>query len=160
MLDVDYFSAHRALIEDQKSSPFELNLGWAVSADKGPFNGRRALRGREGARAGVGIRRARGRLGVARAALRRARAAAAAADASRGARACPSIADGKQVGYATSGCWSPLLKKYLALAHVEAPHFQPGTAVEIEVTVEHHRQARATPSCASSRSSIRERKKA
>jgi aminomethyltransferase len=33
MLDVDYFSAHRAVIEDQKSSPFELNLGWTVSAD-------------------------------------------------------------------------------------------------------------------------------
>src|SRR6266581_4188350 len=44
MLDVDYFSAHHALIEDQKSSPFELNLAWTVSADKGPHNGRRALR--------------------------------------------------------------------------------------------------------------------
>jgi glycine cleavage system aminomethyltransferase T len=43
MLDVDYFSAHHALIEARKSSPFEINLGWAVSAAKGPFNGRRAL---------------------------------------------------------------------------------------------------------------------
>src|SRR5213076_1036529 len=43
MLDVDYFSAHHALIENQKSSPFEINLGWAVSATKGPFNGRKAL---------------------------------------------------------------------------------------------------------------------
>src|SRR6185436_19254432 len=30
MLDVDYFSTHHALIEDQKSSPYELNLGWTV----------------------------------------------------------------------------------------------------------------------------------
>src|SRR5262249_11670655 len=43
MCDVDYFSAHHALIEDQKSSPYEINLGWAVSGSKGPFNGRRAL---------------------------------------------------------------------------------------------------------------------
>ena len=34
LLDVDYISAHKALIEAQKSSPFELNLGWAVSAEK------------------------------------------------------------------------------------------------------------------------------
>ena len=44
MLDVDYFSSHRALIEDQKSSPYEINLGWAVSDTKGPFNGQVALR--------------------------------------------------------------------------------------------------------------------
>src|SRR5258706_15413668 len=44
MLDVDYYSAHRALIEDQKSSPFELSLDWTVSPDKGPYNGRAALR--------------------------------------------------------------------------------------------------------------------
>ena len=44
MLDVDYFSAHHAIIEDQKSSPFELNLGWTVSLDKGPYNGHRVLR--------------------------------------------------------------------------------------------------------------------
>src|SRR5215204_4385915 len=43
MLDVDYFSSHHALIEARKSSPYEINLGWAVSAQKGPFNGRRAL---------------------------------------------------------------------------------------------------------------------
>ena len=45
MLDVDYHSAHHALIEAQKSSPFELGLGWTVPATKpGPYNGRQALR--------------------------------------------------------------------------------------------------------------------
>ncbi|MEZ4455693.1 MAG: NAD(P)-binding protein [Gemmatimonadales bacterium] len=43
MLDVDYHSSHRAVIEAQKSSPFELSLDWTVSLDKGPFNGKAAL---------------------------------------------------------------------------------------------------------------------
>jgi aminomethyltransferase len=43
MLDVDYQSAHRAMIEAQMSTPFELALDWTVSFDKGPYNGRRAL---------------------------------------------------------------------------------------------------------------------
>jgi aminomethyltransferase len=52
----------------------------------------------------------------------------------------PIYRNGRQIGYASSGCWSPLLKKYLALAHLEAPHFAPDTKVEIEVTVEHKRK--------------------
>jgi aminomethyltransferase len=51
----------------------------------------------------------------------------------------PVYKDGKQIGYATSGCWSPLLKKYLALAHITAPHYAPDTPVSLEVTVEHRR---------------------
>jgi aminomethyltransferase len=51
----------------------------------------------------------------------------------------PVYAAGRQVGYATSGCWSPLLKKPLALAHLTRPHYASGTRVEIEVTVEHRR---------------------
>ena len=46
----------------------------------------------------------------------------------------------EQVGYATSGCWSPLLKRSIALAHLRAPHFDAGTAVRLEVTVEHRRK--------------------
>ena len=52
----------------------------------------------------------------------------------------PVYVDGKQVGYATSGSWSPLLKKYIALAHVESRYAKQGTEVAMEVTVEHHRQ--------------------
>ncbi len=139
MLDVDYFSAHRAVIEDQKSSPFELNLGWTVSADKGPYNGRRALRAEEARGPAWGFVG----LDVDWESLER-------IYAERGLpphlptvawrTSAPVYKDGKQIGYATSGCWSPLLKKYLALAHVVAPHFQPGAAVELEVTVEHRRE--------------------
>jgi aminomethyltransferase len=55
----------------------------------------------------------------------------------------PVFRDGEQVGYATSGCWSPLLKEYLALAHVRAGHAAAGTEVELEVTVEHRRRLAA-----------------
>ncbi len=47
---------------------------------------------------------------------------------------------GGQVGYATSGCWSPLLKKYIVLAHLEAGFANPGTEFMIEVTAEHRRR--------------------
>jgi aminomethyltransferase len=139
MLDVDYFSAHRALIEDQKSSPLELNLGWTVSDSKGPYNGRRALRAekrRAPAWAFVG-------LDVRWESLQE-------IFAERGLPPhLPTIAwrvsapvyfGDLQVGYATSGTWSPLLKKYLALAHLQAPYFDAGRTLRIEITVEHRRK--------------------
>ncbi|HEX7938716.1 MAG TPA: glycine cleavage T C-terminal barrel domain-containing protein, partial [Gemmatimonadaceae bacterium] len=43
-------------------------------------------------------------------------------------------------GYATSGTWSPLLKKYIALGHVNSDHGDAGTELELEMTVEHRRQ--------------------
>jgi aminomethyltransferase len=139
MLDVDYFSAHRAVIEDQKSSPFELNLGWTVSADKGPYNGRRALRAEKARGPAWGFVG----LDVDWESLEKIyaeRGLPPQLPAVAWRTSAPVYKDGKQIGYATSGCWSPLLKKYLALAHVVAPHFHPGAAVELEVTVEHHRK--------------------
>jgi aminomethyltransferase len=139
MLDVDYYSAHHALIEDQKSFPDEINLGWAVSLEKGPYNGRRALRQARAAKqawAFVGIEiqwESLERLFAKRRLPPQLPNVAWRASA-------PVYRDGEQIGYATSGCWSPLLKRSLALAHIRAPHFAPGTPVEIEVTVEHHRE--------------------
>lgn len=37
----------------------------------------------------------------------------------------------------------PLLKKYIALAHLRAPYTEPGKAIEMEVTVEHQRKRAA-----------------
>jgi aminomethyltransferase len=139
MLDVDYHSSHRAIIPGQLSSPFEVNLGWTVSDTKGPFNGRSALRAertREQQWAFVG-------LDVRWDSLER-------IYAERGLpphlptiawrTSTPLYSGDRQVGYATSGCWSPLLKKYLALGHVMAPHFAAGTPLQMEVTVEHRRK--------------------
>jgi len=138
MLDVDYHSAHRAMIEEQKSSPYEINLGWTVSADKGPFNGRRALaaeRARGPAWAFVGLE-------VEWDSLERlftAHHLPPHLSSIAWRTSAPIFRGGLQVGYASSGCWSPLLKKSLALAHLRAPHFVAGTWVTIEITVEHQR---------------------
>ncbi len=146
MLDVDYFSAHHALIEARKSSPYEINLGWAVSAKKGPFNGRRALaqeRARGAAWSFVGLEIdwvSFERLFAAQHLPPHLSNVAWRASA-------PVYREGVQIGYATSGCWSPLLKKSLALAHLRAPHFAPGTAVEMEITVEHQRKQAAARVC-------------
>lgn len=139
MLDVDYFSAHHALIEARKSTPFELNLGRAVTFDKGPFNGRRALRARaaqglEWGFAGIEVQAASIEPLFARHGLP--------VDLPTIPWRCsaPVYRGRRQIGYATTGCWSPLLKKYIALAHLRAPHFAPDTPMRLEVTVEHERR--------------------
>jgi aminomethyltransferase len=142
MLDVDYFSAHHALIPDQKSTPYEINLGWTVSEKKGPFNGRRALR-EEKARGpawnfvGLEVQWT----SFEKLHLERGLAPHVPNIAWRAS--APLHSGGKQVGYATSGTWSPLLKKYLVLGHVDSKHGAPETELELEMTVEHRRK-RAT----------------
>jgi aminomethyltransferase len=55
----------------------------------------------------------------------------------------PIYAGAEQAGYATSGGWSPLLKKYIALAHLRSAWAAPGTPLDIEITVEHRRKRAA-----------------
>ena len=140
MLDVDYTAANHAWIAGQKSSPYEMGLGWTVALDKpGYFVGRRALERehREGSAwklVGLevdwtGLERVYGAAGL---------PPQIPATAVRGS--LPVRRDGRQVGYASTSTWSPVLKKYIALVHLERPHYEPGTRVEVEITVEHHRR--------------------
>ena len=142
LIEVDYFSSRHALIEAQKSSPFELGLGWTVALGKESFNGKSALvqeKERGPAWQFTG-------LAVDWASLERLYA-----DVGLPPRlptqawrtSVPIYSGGKQVGYATSGGWSPLLKQYIALAHLEGTFGTPGTAVEMEITVEHRRKRAA-----------------
>lgn len=139
MIDVDYTAANHAWIEAQKSSPLEMGLDWAVNLDKpGYFVGRRALERekREGSAwklvgmevDWVGMEKLFAQVGL---------PPQIPGMAVRGS--LPILHDGKQVGYASTSTWSPVLKKYIALAHLQRPHYEPGTQLSLEVTVEHHR---------------------
>ena len=52
----------------------------------------------------------------------------------------PVFQDGAQVGRASSTTWSPTLKKMIALATVERDAAQPGTPLQMELTVDHRRR--------------------
>ena len=139
LIGVDYVPAHRAVIEDRKSSPFELGLGWTVKLDKKSFVGREALiavkeRGPEWELRGLevnwdSLKALYGLVGL------------PPQLPSEGWRTSVPVYSGNaQIGYATSGCWSPLLKKYIALAHLQSRYARIGTDLSMEVTVEHHRK--------------------
>ena len=140
MLEVDYTSTTHAWIEPQKSSPFELGLDWTVALDKpGYFVGRRALERekREGSSWKLmglevnwdGMEKIYKQVGL---------PPQIPGMAVRGS--LPIMVGNVQVGYASTSTWSPLLKKYIALAHLQKPYFEAGTDVRMEITVEHHRQ--------------------
>ncbi len=142
LLDVDYVPAHRTLIESQTSSPYELDLGWTVELDKPRFVGKQALAAE--ARRGPAWRFVG--LAVEWNAFERLYADVGLAPrvpSTAWRTSVPLYAGGEQVGYATSGGWSPLLKQYIALAHVQSRWAAPGTALEMEVTVEHRRRRAA-----------------
>jgi aminomethyltransferase len=142
LIDVDYVPANKALIESQKSSPYELDLGWAVNLDKGHFVGRGALeaekaRGPQWQFVGVEIgwdalERLFAEVGL-----------ATRLPATAWRMSVPIYSGVEQAGYATSGGWSPLLKKYIVLAHLRSPWAKPGTQLDIEITVEHKRKRAA-----------------
>jgi len=135
LIDVDFHSSKKALIEAQKYTPYEMGLGRLVQLDKRPFIGRRAIadehrRGPAQQIVGVEINWP----AVETLYERRGLAPQMAAAASR--TAVPVYKNGRQVGRATTTTWSPVLKKLIALATIAAPHFVEGTSLEFEVTVE------------------------
>ncbi len=127
LIEVDFFSSKKAMIDAQKYSPYEMGLGRLVSLTKGKFIGQQALRKEHAAghaRQIVGIEvdwtEVEGiyeKLGL---------APSVGATASR--VAVPVYRGGKQVGRATSTTWSPTLKKMIALATVDRPALRRGDA--------------------------------
>jgi aminomethyltransferase len=139
LIDVDYVPARKALIGSQASSPFELDLAWAVDLGKDRFVGREAL----AAEAAHGPQWRFVGIEIDWPSLESLYAEAGLATRLPGTAwrmSVPIYAGSEQAGYATSGGWSPLLKKYIALAHLRAQWAEPGTRLDIEITVEHRRK--------------------
>lgn len=139
LIDVDYYSARHAMIEAQKSSPFEIGLGWLVHLQKENFVGHKALveekrRGSKWTFVGLEIdwdelETLYDDLGL-----------PPALPTTAWRTPVPLYKGGRQIGRATSGVWSPLLKRNLALATVESRYGATGTEMKIEVTVEYERK--------------------
>jgi len=139
LIEVDYISTHFARIESQKSSPFELGLGWAVALDGDKFIGRKALRaekerGSPWAFVGLDIdwvhlEKLFDKINLPPQVTGR---------ASRDP--VPLYQNGRQIGQLTSRAFSPLLKKYIGLGSVLSQYAAIGTPVDVEITVEYGRQ--------------------
>jgi len=140
MNGVDYFSANACLIESRKSTPYEIGLGWAVDLNRDVFIGQDALKaekanGSEWASVGLvydwpAFERLFDEFGLP-------------PQLPGGAWRIPiPVYDkkGSQIGQATSGAWSAILKDNLALASVKSAYAEPGTELQIEVTVEYERR--------------------
>src|SRR3982750_4197134 len=135
LIEVDFFSSRKAMIASQMYTPYELGMGRLVNLDKGRFIGQRALReeqARGAARQIVGIEvdwteveKIYDAVGL---------APAVAATASR--VATPVYRSGRQGGKATSTTCAPVLKRMIALATIDRPHYAEGTELQFEMTVE------------------------
>ena len=144
LIEIDYISSRKALIESQKSSPFEIGLGWTVDLDKQEFVGRQALLAEK--RQGTSIWQWVG-FEVIWESLEGLYASEDLAPqvAGRASRSpVPVYQDGRQVGQVTSHTFSPILKKYIGLGTVQKPYAIPGDLVKMEFTIEYaRRQAQA-----------------
>lgn len=139
LLEIDYIGAEKALIPSQRYSPFEIGLGWTVDLKKEHFVGYKAVRqeNQRGAqRQIVGLEidlpayeRLFQQVGL---------PPQIPSTAWRGTS--PLYRDKRQVGHATTGGWSPILKKYIALATILSKNAESGNRLDLEITVEHERK--------------------
>lgn len=135
LIEVDYFSSKRALIDSQRYSPYEIGLERMVDLKKEYFIGRDALaaehhRGPKRLLMGLDVywedvERLYDAVGL---------GPQVPSTASRSA--VPVYRGGLQVGKATSTTWSPTLKKMIALASLTREHAAAGTELQLELTVE------------------------
>jgi aminomethyltransferase len=137
---VDYFSAHHCLIESRKSTPYELGLGWTVNLDREPFVGQAALKA-EKARGStltfVGLEYDWDEFEAVFAEF----GLPPQVPGHAWRDPIPIYNEsGAQIGKATSGAWSPMLKKNLALASVQTSYATIGSRLNVEVTAEYERR--------------------
>jgi aminomethyltransferase len=140
LIEVDYISSKKSLIDEQRYTPGEIGLGKLVDLKKESFVGREALAME--AKKGGPARRLVGlevnwnevealyeKIGM---------APQVPSTASR--VAVPVYREGRQVGKATSTTWSPTLKRMIALATVGRESAALGTNLSMELTVEASRK--------------------
>ncbi len=138
---IEFHNAAHCLVESQKSTPFELGLGWTVDLEREPFCGQRALKAEQanGSRlAFVGLELSWEEQQALYA--RHGLPAQLSTAAWRSGVPVYDSAGSRQIGKATSGVWSPIVKKNLALASVDTRHAQIGAKLKIEYTVEYQRE--------------------
>lgn len=138
---VEFHNAAHCLIESQKSTPYELGLGWTVDLHREPFCGQRALMAEQA----TGPRLALVGLELdwdEQEALYAEHGLPVQVHPGAWRNGVPVYDDKgrRQIGKATSGAWSPLVKNNLALASVEVPYAKTGTMLKIEYTVEYQRK--------------------
>jgi aminomethyltransferase len=139
--DVDYYNALHTLTDARMSSPYEITLGWTVDLERDPFNGQQMLKnekqkGSEWTIVGLDIDWNEIEQLYANEGL------PPEVGHSAWRTSIPIYSDkskSRQIGYATSGTWSPILKKNIALATLDIKFEELGSEVQIEYTVEHKR---------------------
>ncbi|MGA7271473.1 MAG: aminomethyltransferase family protein [Acidimicrobiia bacterium] len=138
LIDVDFGSARLAWTENQRSTPYELGLGWMVNGLDRSFIGRRALRrhlGEETARWAF-----RGLIvDPHQWAQRHDRAGLVPPKDHLPHHGDLMIYDdeGKRAGWASSFMYSPMLQRHIALARVRPSLAGSGSQVRLEVTIDH-----------------------
>jgi aminomethyltransferase len=115
--NVDFVSAEHTIRTGRDRSPLELGLGWLVDFRKGHFTGRRALL-KESIQ---GLRRQLVGLDI------------AGNKPAHNSLLYTDDSGRREIGSVTSAIWSPTCKRNIALAIVDAPHFEVGSAIWAEI---------------------------
>ena len=127
LIDVDFNGARKVAIDLQRYTPDEMGLGRLVSDGKRPFIGREAIV----AERATGVRRQVVGLEIEWndvEALYAAVGLSPQVPVTASRVPVPVYKGGRQIGKATSTTWSPMLKKLVALATIDAPSFGVGSS--------------------------------
>jgi len=138
LIDADFIASTQTLYEVQKTSPYELGLGWMVKLDQSYFVGRDALRAEEkrgSPRVTVGLELD----------IKSLEKCYAEFDMplhlpqTTWKQLYPIYSDKTRsdfIGRGSSGVWSSTLKKYVVIARLEAKYGKPGTVIYFEESIE------------------------